>query len=607
MRGLVNRGRNAQRSVDGEAGFTLVELVVAMLIIGMVLLGLVGLQTSALITITHAKQREQATAVANQVLEQLRAMPWATLSKGLNPNFVVAAGGDANIISGSTLHPSAQPAISEVLKTDSSQPYGLPPLSGVNGTNVTDVTDTAASGLTYRARTYVTTPAGATAPVLQLTVIVTWKEVGSGTTRSTVARTQAYSPAGGCGDPTTQPFLGACEAQLSASSAAQPVTIGVTGADPVTGAGSPTLEVLPGSGVYSASLSLAGTSSTTTSQQATSTVATTNLPGATTASASGPISTSGGTPVRAGASTDTGAANVDPPNSGPTSATGSAVSVAASGTGSMLTIVPTSGAVGVVSAATMTGCTGIAAINQPCSNAKVSGGSAATTLMLNAGGTSFQLVSAGAAPTTSAWSGRFISTAGSGTIGCTTLTGAGCVAAGATRGSISATIGPQAGALTNGLVQVTGYTDSVRGELGASQLNVAPTTGRSATVSYWTGSAYSSPVTITSSSSLSVAGDSHYAGGPPSTPLTMFWTTADGSTVTAVGSLSISPTVVTRVATDPTCVVTACRLSTTQPSVTVSVLYHVVNAGLGINYSFIVTTDLGSSRSSVEYKAAPVA
>lgn len=602
----MNRGQSAQRSADGEAGFTLVELVVAMLIIGMVLLGLVGLQTSAMITITHAKQREQATAVANQVLEQLRAMPWATLSKGLNPNFVSAAGGDANI-SGSMLHPSAQPAINEVLKTDSSQLTTVPPLSGVGGTNVTDVTDTATRGITYRARTYVTTPAGATAPVVQLTVIVTWTEVSSTHARSTVARTQAYSPAGGCGDPGTQPFLGACEAQLSAASAAQPVTIGLTGADPSTGVGNPTLEIIPGSNMFSASLSLAGTSSTTTSQQATSTVATTNLPAASTASASATLNATGGTSVRAGASTDTGAANVDPANSGPTSGTGSAVPIAAAGTGATLTFVPTSGAVGVVSAATTTGCTGIAAINQPCSNAKVSGGAAASRLVLDAGGTSFQLVSAGAAPTASAWSGRFISTAGTGAIGCTTLTGAGCVAAGVSRGGISATIGPQSGALTNGLVQVTAYSDSVRGELGASQLNVAPTAGRSATVSYWTGSAYSAPVTITAASSLAIAGDSHYAGGPPPGPLTMFWTTADGSTVTAVGSLGIAPTVVSRVATDPTCVVTACRLDSTQPSVTVSVVYHVVNVGLGVDYSFIVTTNLGSSRSSVEYKAAPVA
>ena len=183
------------------------------------------------------------------------------------------------------------------------------------------------------------------------------------------------------------------------------------------------------------------------------------------------------------------------------------------------------------------------------------------------------------------------------------MTGAGCVAAGASRSAISAIIGPQSGALTNGLVQVNGYSDSVRGELGASQLSVTPTVTRSATVSYWTGTAYSAPVTYTASQSFTLAGDPHVSTGP----LTMSWTTVDGSTVTAVGSLSITPTVVTRIATDPTCVVTACRLSTTQPSVTVSVLYHVVNAGLGINYSFIVTTDLGSSRSSVEYKAAPVA
>jgi len=87
--------------------------------------------------------------------------------------------------------------------------------------------------------------------------------------------------------------------------------------------------------------------------------------------------------------------------------------------------------------------------------------------------------------------------------------------------------------------------------------------------------------------------------------LTMSWPTTDGSTVTAVGSLTVQPTVSTLVATDPQCVTTACRLTVSQPSVTVSVLYHVVNASAGVDYSFIVTTDLGSVRSAVEYKAAP--
>jgi len=59
------------------------------------------------------------------------------------------------------------------------------------------------------------------------------------------------------------------------------------------------------------------------------------------------------------------------------------------------------------------------------------------------------------------------------------------------------------------------------------------------------------------------------------------------------------------VAPDSQCVATACRRTVSQSSVTVSVLYHVVNASAGLNYSFIVTTDLGSVRSAVEYKAAP--
>ena len=169
---------------------------------------------------------------------------------------------------------------------------------------------------------------------------------------------------------------------------------------------------------------------------------------------------------------------------------------------------------------------------------------------------------------------------------------------------MTATIGPNPLGFLNGLVQVTGYTDSVRGELGAAQPSGLYVVARSAGLTWWTGSSYEA-TTINNATILDRNGDTTYTASMPPGLLTMSWPTADGSTVTAVGSLKVRPKVSTSVGLDPGCVTTACRLTVSQPSVTVSVVYHVVNAIAGVDYSFIVTTDLGSVRSAVEYKAAP--
>src|SRR5674476_1360122 len=46
----------------------------------------------AMVTIAEAKERQQATALASQTLEQLRALPWDTLKKGLSSSFPATRG-----------------------------------------------------------------------------------------------------------------------------------------------------------------------------------------------------------------------------------------------------------------------------------------------------------------------------------------------------------------------------------------------------------------------------------------------------------------------------------------------------------------------------------
>jgi prepilin-type N-terminal cleavage/methylation domain-containing protein len=66
-----------------ESGFTLIELMMALLVMTIVVTSLAYVLTNALIDTAYARQRATAVTLANQTVEELRALPWATLENGL--------------------------------------------------------------------------------------------------------------------------------------------------------------------------------------------------------------------------------------------------------------------------------------------------------------------------------------------------------------------------------------------------------------------------------------------------------------------------------------------------------------------------------------------
>ena len=76
-----------------EQGFTLIEVMIALLVLSIGLLGLAGLQVTALQNNQSAFMRSQATALAYDLSDRMRANVLGTISGNYNP---ANAGADAN-------------------------------------------------------------------------------------------------------------------------------------------------------------------------------------------------------------------------------------------------------------------------------------------------------------------------------------------------------------------------------------------------------------------------------------------------------------------------------------------------------------------------------
>lgn len=584
------------RGVDvrDDSGFTLMELLVAMMLIGGVLLGLAAVQTSALVTTAQTRQRTLGTAVTNQVMEELRALPWNTLNKGLHASFASAAGGDPNV-DGARLRPPVEPMIDEVLVTSTTQATDKAPLSGSGGTNVTATSNPEAPGIVFTSRSYVTRPA-AGGESLALTVITTWRANQTADERHVLMRSTAYAPSGGCGDPNNQPYLGACQALFSASAGGTAPQTTITAAfggettDPEVDATTP---ILPGTDITVATMRGGQTGVGVTAQQSTA-VESSALHAAGSLTAAGAPSASastGGEAVENQASNDVGSEGAAPTDPSPVTSNGVAGSLAIDGGDLRMVITPGSGSQAKVSASTVTKCTTALPAGVPCAASDLASAVASTTT-LSVGATNLQLVRVASSSITG-WGARFAGVAGVAATGCSTVSGPGCVAAGASRSVGAVQLGSASwsgGAASSGLIQVTSYSDSTRVERGLSQRTAAPVTARSGSLRYWNGSAYTT-VSITGSTSVTASTG------------TVTWT-GGGYTVRATGQVAVTPVTDLASAPDPAgCTGEGCSISTETGTVSLSVHYRVEGPS-GVS-AFVTTTTLGAARAAAGFKAAP--
>jgi hypothetical protein len=206
----------------GEGGFGLIELMIAMTLILVSLLAIAYTVLNGFQDIALARQRQSATGLANQAMEQARALPLDTLVRGLsNTDLANSVGGgsgaDPNIQKGVCAGATEYCLVADGLKEQI--PRGDNPNVVPLVPHTQPLTSTKIGPTQYTVRLYVSyyknNPALNT---LRLTALVSW--VGTeraGTNHQVDVQSLAAEPPG-CLSTRTHPFAAPCQPFLYAAS-----------------------------------------------------------------------------------------------------------------------------------------------------------------------------------------------------------------------------------------------------------------------------------------------------------------------------------------------------------------------------------------------------
>jgi type II secretory pathway pseudopilin PulG len=179
-----------------EAGFALVEVMVSAFVITVLALAGVTALVHTGANVSQSRQRQAAAALATQALEQLRGLPYATVTAGLRSDDL---SGDPDISGGSggprLVLPAAVPgggAIDEQLVVNSGTTTAAPLYP--HRTVVSNATFRSSPTLSV----FVTLDA-ANPGVFNLTAVVRWAPTPGGVEQTYVQRSKLFSPPGSGG------------------------------------------------------------------------------------------------------------------------------------------------------------------------------------------------------------------------------------------------------------------------------------------------------------------------------------------------------------------------------------------------------------------------
>ena len=187
--------------LDHEGGFTLIETVIAITVIFASLVALVYTATIGFRYTAFSRERLQATGLANQVLEGMRALAYDDVTRGLSATELTS---DPNIVDCAGTYRFESCIGEEIVSSTFSVGTTVDFLVPHTGTVVD-------GGLTHTWRAYVTNDDPAQNPY-RLIVVVTWANgvLSNAGRNSLKVESLVWSPAG-CLDTATHPFAAPCQ------------------------------------------------------------------------------------------------------------------------------------------------------------------------------------------------------------------------------------------------------------------------------------------------------------------------------------------------------------------------------------------------------------
>jgi Tfp pilus assembly protein PilV len=283
---------------NSDEGFTIIEMMVALMIIMIVMTSLVYVMATSLKQVSFSKQRQVASGLVDKTMEQARALPNSMIDTGHDDHDLTTPA-DSNIsVSGSTY--TFVPTGETIVHGNQNGNQSCPSATTCQAPLIPHQSTTVLNATTYKVSTYVTNYSGS-AGAYRITVIVSWtpSEV-RGVSNQVSSQSVIYSTSNGCLSDQTHPFSSPCQPFLYAQSSTGKgaITIG-----PVAGAGGTPIQ---GVSLDQAQMQLAQVDSTMQIEQ-TSHVQGQITTGATTLSVGGtPLSPVGGASATAQSDSDPG-------------------------------------------------------------------------------------------------------------------------------------------------------------------------------------------------------------------------------------------------------------------------------------------------------------
>ncbi len=620
--GALRRGLLARIHGD-ERGFTLIEVMVAITIMFALLLALAYTATLGFTYESLGRQKQTATGIADQIMEQARGLAWDKIVAGHRSSDL---SGDANLVTGcagdaagvyrfkSCTAGSTPGSGEKVVASAAACPVGTPdcvsPLVRHQGT----ITQ---NSIPFNWRTYDTNncppPSGCSgiANPYRVTVMVTWTGGRAAPNKIVQVQSLFWSPSG-CRSTATHPFAAPCQPFFFGTATVPKGEINITGS-------------VVGTSFQSGDLFASGVQSSVQQEQLSQAQGSFTQSGVSLVDDSG-THTAGGTVV------DTSAADTDPgTTSGTWSTAGCPTTVTCSGgliiasssvVGNDVRLNAPSGETALSDSTSAAGGGNICppptdtaqTDGKPCGGSRIQqGGTLSATLRLNGttpvlgNATLAQILQAASLPNKTFADRIQYNQTPAGLVCAPVVNSDGCIEEQATRNLGTVSVGGLPSGLTapagwsssNGYFSISSYQDSAKAAAGTNVVPptttpqvLAPTvTGPTGTVSCWNGSnGYN---TVTNPATALTCGT-----------LTLTQTLSGHNIQVLISATSVSPASITRSPTAPSATITSVTAQVTPPSATLDYKIFIDDFTTPV-VDLTITVNLGVLDVEGSYAVAP--